>query len=169
MAVTLTSTGITFSDGTSQTTKAVAPDLSSYMSYSALYDYHPDNLVAGSTIRAMGGRVNSAGSTWGGSTERRNNSGTSFTVGSNSTLTFRVRFKGYRQEGYWRGSLYEGNTSLAYDDRGNSCCWQTLATGSWQTFSLAPGIHTITPWLGTNMWAIQNLWMEYEVEFVGGV
>ena len=169
MAVTLTSTGITFSDGTSQSsagadwnTLANRPDDLVRFSYTS--DYHSENLTAGAILRDWP-RTTLGGSCCSQPYNDRIVSNTPIIIGSGMTGNFRVRFRGYRQEGNITASIFNGETRLAHHSWGSGCCWQTMSTTGYYNFSLAPGEHTLTPWLGTNMSGV-SMWMEYQLEFV---
>lgn len=133
--------------------------------YSYTADYHPSNLTPGQVISNFS-RVNVGGSCCYFTFNEKYRAGPSFEVGAGVSSNWKVRFRGYRQEGQWRGSMYVDGSRVAYDDRGNGCCWQTLGVGGYKTFTVPAGAHTITPYLGVNIGGV-NIWMEYELVFVG--
>ena len=133
--------------------------------YSYTEDYHPGNLTPGQVVKNFP-RTNVGGSCCYFAFNEKYRAGASFTIGAGVSSNWKIRFRGYRQDGNWRGSIYVDNSRAAYDDRGNGCCWQTLGVGGYKTFTIPAGAHTITPYLGVNIAGV-NIWMEYELIFVG--
>jgi hypothetical protein len=132
--------------------------------YSYTMDYHPVNLTTATTLQNWP-RINVGGSCCYGTLTDKVASHTPMTVGSGMTGNFRVRFRGYRQEGTTNTSIYNGDTRLAHHSWGNGCCWQTLSTSDYYYFSLPPGQHTLQAWIGSNVRGM-SVWIEYQLEFV---
>jgi len=133
--------------------------------FSYTEDYHPSNLSAGTLIRNWT-RINGPGGNCCYTTySDKMSAGSAFSIGSGNTANFRVKFRGYRQEGTLDASIYKGNTRLAHHSWGNGCCWQTLGESGWLNFSVQPGASTLTPWLGANIRGV-NHWVEYKIEFL---